>query len=135
MGVATRGPVGGWVHDPSKFAHGSSGVTLPFSAPLLIFAAPTNFLLSPKKKKKKKKKGRHFFSVFLIGFLPPWSFLYPKYFFRVDRTLSWPRYGRFCYFVKRFFVQKNLSLVMCRPPKVPPPAGVAGAVVTPLHGS
>ena len=39
-----------------------SGVTLPFGAPCSFFAAPTNFLLSPKKKKKKKKKGRHFFS-------------------------------------------------------------------------
>ena len=58
-----------------------SGVTLPFGAPLPIFAAPTNFLLSPKKKRKKKKKVATFISVFLIGFLPPWSFLYPQIFF------------------------------------------------------
>ena len=81
-----------------------SGVTLPFGAPLLIFCRP------------------------------PGAFCTPKYFFRVDRMLSWPRYGTFSYFVKRFFVTKNVSLVIFRPPKVPPPciAGVAGAVVTPL---
>ena len=103
-----------------------SGVTLPFGAPLLIFCRPHKFFycLQKKKKKKKKKKGRHFF----------FGFCTPKYFFRVDRTLSWPRYGTFSYFVKTFFVLKTVSLVICRPPKVPPPciAGVAGAVVTPL---
>ena len=47
----------------------SSGVMLPFVAPLLIFfAALTKILLSPK---KTKKKVATFFSVFLIGFLPP----------------------------------------------------------------
>ena len=77
-----------------------------------IWCPPAHFLPPPQifyclqktKKKKKKKKVATFFSVFLIGFLPPWSFLYPKYFFRVDRTLSWPRYGTFCCFVKPFFV-------------------------------
>ena len=35
---------------------------------------------------------------------------------------------------KDFSFKKTVSLVICRPPKVPPPciAGVAGAVVTPL---
>ena len=80
-----------------------SGVTLPFGAPLLTFCRPHKFF-SHQKKKKKKKKVATFFSVFLIGFLPPGPFCTPKYFFRVGRTLSWPRYGTFCYFVKRFFV-------------------------------
>ena len=61
----------------------ASGVTLPFGAPLLIFCRPHKFFycLQKKKKKKKKKKVATFFSVFLIGFLPPWSFLYPQIFF------------------------------------------------------
>ena len=55
-----------------------SGVTLPFGAPLLIFCRPHKFFTVSK---KKKKKVATFFSVFLIGFLPPWSFLYPQIFF------------------------------------------------------
>ena len=62
-----------------NYVQSISGVTLPFGAPCSFFAAPTNFLLSPKK--KKKKKVATFFSVFPIGFLPPGAFCTPKYFF------------------------------------------------------
>ena len=73
--------------------------------PAHFFCRPHKFFtVSKKKKKKKKKKVATFFSLFLIGFLPPYSFLYPQIFFHVDRTLSWPSYGSFCCFVKRFFV-------------------------------
>ena len=92
-----------------------SGVTLPFGAPLLIFCRPHKFFTVSKKKKKKKKVAT-FFSVFLIGFFPPAAFCTPKYFFRVDRTLSWPTYGTFCYFVTTFFVFKN-----CKFANMPPP--------------
>ena len=61
------------------FTQVSSGVTLPFGAPLLIFCRPHKFFTVSKK--KKKKKVATFFSVFLIGFLHPWSFLYPQIFF------------------------------------------------------
>ena len=110
--------------------------------PAHFLPPPQIFLLSPKQKKRKKKKkvatffkGRHFFFGFSYRLLAPLElFVPPNIFFRVDRTLSWPRYGTFSYFVKTFFVLKTVSLVICRPPKVPPPciAGVAGAVVTPL---
>ena len=50
----------------------------------------------------KIKKGRHYFSVFLIGFLrplelfgAPWSFLYPQIFFPHHQTLIWPTYGTY----------------------------------------
>ena len=43
--------------------------------PALIFGRPHKFFTVSQK--KKKKKGRHFF----IGFLPPWTFLYPQIFF------------------------------------------------------
>ena len=57
-----------------------SGVTLPFGAPCSFFAAPTNFLLSPKK--KKKKKGRHFFFCFSYRLLAPQElFVPPNIFF------------------------------------------------------
>ena len=52
-----------------------------FWCPLLLFCRPPQIFYCLQ---KKKKKGRHFFSffsVFLIGFLPPWTFLYPQIFF------------------------------------------------------
>ena len=92
--------------------------------PCSFFAAPTNFLLSPKKKKKKKKKKvATFFSVFLIGFLPPWSFLYPQIFFsrRPNAKLAdiW-------YIL--LLCQKIFRLTNCKFGNMPPPYGAA-----PLH--
>ena len=102
----------------------SSGVTLPFGAPLLIFfAAPTKILVS----KKQQKKVATFFSVFLKGFLHPWGFSYPKYFFCVDRTLSWPRYGPFYCLVERLKNSKFCNMPLPPPPPPPPPK------VPPLH--
>ena len=102
--------------------------------PLLIFLPPpTIFLLSPKKRKK-EKKGRHFFSVFLIGFFPPWSFLYPQIFFSRPPNAKLAEIWSILLPRRTIFRLKNSKLVICRPPKVPPPciAGVAGVVVTPL---
>ena len=76
--------------------------------PADFFCRPHKFFTVSKKKTKNIKKGRHFFFGFSYRLLapppPPGAFCTPKYFFRVDRKLSWPRYGPFCCLVEQFFV-------------------------------
>ena len=83
--------------------------------PAHFLPPPTNFLLSPKKKEK-KKKDRHFFSVFLIGFLPPGAFCTPKYFFRVDQTLKLAEIWYILLLCQKIFRLKN-----CKFGNMPPP--------------
>ena len=117
--------------------HPISGVTLPFGAPLLIFCRPHKFFTVSKKKRKKKtkKKVTTFFSVYLIGFLPPCSFLYPQIFFSRRPNAKLAEIWYTLLLCQKIFRLKNCKFGNMPPPKVPPPciAGVAGAVVTPLH--
>ena len=100
-----------------------SGVTFTIWCPLLIFCRPHKFFtVSKKKKKKKKKKVATFFSVFLIGFLPPWTFLYPQIFFSRRPTAKLAEIWYILLLCQKIFRLKTVSLVICRPPKVPPPA-------------
>ena len=103
--------------------------------PAQFLPPPQNFYCLQKKKKKKKKKVATFFSVFLIGFLPTWTFLYPQIFFSRRPNAKLAEIWYILLLCQKIFRLKTVSLVICRPPKVPPPciAGVAGAVVTPLH--
>ena len=95
-----------------------SGVTLPFGAPCSFFAAPTNFLLSPKKKKKKEKVAT-FFSVFLIGFLPPWSFLYPQIFFSRRPNAKLADIWYIFLLCQKIFRYKKCKFGNMPPPKIP----------------
>ena len=117
--------------------HLTSGVTLPFGAPCSFFAAPTNFLLYPKKKKKKKKKkkGRHFFFGFSYRLLAPLELFVPPNIFSRRPNAKLADIWYILLLCQKIFRLTNCKFGNMPPPKVPPPciAGVAGAVVTPLH--
>ena len=103
-----------------------------------IWCPPAHFLPPPQifycLQKKKEKKGATFFSVFLIGFLPPWSFLYPQIFFSRRPNAKLAELWYILLLCQTIFRLKNCKFGNMPPHKVPPPciAGVAGAVVTPL---
>ena len=107
-----------------------------------IWCPPAHFLPPPqifyclqkKEKKKKKEKVATFFSVFLIGFLPPWSFLYPQIFFSRRPNAKLADIWYILLLCQKIFRLTNCKFGNMPPPKVPPLciAGVAGAVVTPL---
>ena len=93
--------------------------------PAHFLPPPQIFLLSPKKKKKKKKKKKvaTFFSVFLVGFLPPWSFLYPQIFFSRRPNAKLAEIWYIFLLCQNIFRFKN-----CKFGNMPPPSGAA-----PLH--
>ena len=109
----------------------SSGVTLPFGAPLLIFfAAPTKILVS------KKKKGRHFFFGFSYRLLAPLGLFVPQIFFSRRPNAKLAEIWSILLPSRTIFRLKNSKF--CNMPPPPPLrcrpciAGVAGAVVKPL---
>ena len=84
-----------------------------------IWCPPAHFLPPPTKIlvfKKKKKKGRHFFSVFLIGFLPPWSFLYPQKIFSHRPNAKLAEIWYILLLCQKIFRLKN-----CKFGNMPPP--------------
>ena len=100
-----------------------------------IWCPPAHFLPPPQFfycLQKKKKKVATFFSVFLIGFLPPWSFLYPQIYFSRRPNAKLAEVWYILLLCQKIFRLKN-----CKFGNMPPPciAGVAGAVVTPLVAS
>ena len=88
-----------------------------------IWCPPAHFLPPPQifcclqnKQKKTKKKGRQFFSVFLIGFLPPWSFLYPQIFFSRRPNAKLAEIWYILLLCQKIFRLKN-----CKFGNIPPP--------------
>ena len=104
-----------------------------------IWCPPAHFLPPPQifyylQKKKKKKKRSPLFFGFSYGLLAPLELFVPPNIFSRRPNAKLAEIWYILLLCQKIFRLKNVSLVICRPPKVLPPciAGVAGAVVTPL---